>query len=261
MKKFSIVLLQYNMAEMTHTCIDSILRLHGGECEIVLVDNFSTEQISNEYKNKVKYIRSDRNIYFSGGMNLGVKNCSNEIICLLNNDIILNAPINNLIDFFEANSVGILGTKLLYSDRSIQHAGCQVLLPADGNIGFNHRYMGCPENHPPANVIREYQAITGAFMLVNKEDFNKINGFSEDYIMGFEDNDLCLKMKFELGKKIIYHPGADITHLWNKTPRTVFLNSFYENNYRLFSERWKNKLIPDSAMFDQMDEELLKSNR
>jgi GT2 family glycosyltransferase len=251
--KFSIVLLQYNLPQMTETCIDNVLKFHSNDCELVLVDNGSSEEISDEYKKKLKYIKIEKNIYFSGGCNVGAKNCSYDTICFLSNDIMLNSGISNIIEFFRRHkSVGVVGTKLLYPDGKIQHAGVEVLMGGD-NIGFNHRYSNMPSGYFFANLIREYQSITGAFMVTSRDNFFKVGGFSEEYKLGFEDNDFCFKIAHNLNKKVVYYPFSDITHLWNQTPRTDSDKGFGESNYRLFCEKWKSKMALDCELWNDID--------
>ena len=108
--KITIVILNWNGYEDTSECIISLQKITYDNYQIVVIDNGSDEEDFNKLKNNlpnVKVLRSDVNLGFTGGNNLGIKNSfekKNDFILLLNNDTIVEPNfIQPLLDIFENN--------------------------------------------------------------------------------------------------------------------------------------------------------------
>ena len=71
--------------------------------------------------------------------------------------------------------------------------------------------------------IHSVDAVSGAFMMFNKDIFFKAKGFDERFFLYFDDTDFCLKLK-KLDFKNIYFPEAKIKHF--KKGSRNFLNYF-----------------------------------
>lgn len=252
MASFSIVIPQFNNAKMTESCIDSIINNTLLDHQIVIVDNGSVDQISDAHKKKVTYIRSDVNLLFAGGCNLGASHATEPFICFLNNDTLLHSGWDDCVDLLANNQdIGIVGPKLLYPDDTIQHAGVQVLGTSyDGNV-FDHRYRRHPSGWPPANETRDYQCLTGACFFLRTEDFKAVGGFDTRYHNGYEDNDLCFKIRLDLNKRVVYLPTAVITHLESITSSKVAYSE--SPNKKLFFEKWADRLKEDKTYWDGKD--------
>lgn len=252
MAAFSIVIPQYNQAKMTETCIDSVINNTLNDHQIIILDNGSVEQISDAHKKKVTYIRSDKNLLFAGGCNLGATYAEHPYICFLNNDTLLHSGWDDCVDYLDANpDVGIVGPKLLYPNEQIQHAGVQVLgTDFNGNV-FDHRYRLREKNYGPANEIREYQCITGACLFISKNDFKTVGGFDINYHNGYEDNDLCFKIRFYLEKKVVYFPQSTVTHLESITSSKVPYSEL--PNKTLFFQKWGPRIKEDKSYWDGID--------
>jgi GT2 family glycosyltransferase len=62
------------------------------------------------------------------------------------------------------------------------------------------------------SVPRYYQAVTGACMLVRRDDFYSVGGFNEEFLYSFEDIDLCLQMKRKCNKLCIFCSDSILIH-------------------------------------------------
>jgi GT2 family glycosyltransferase len=78
------------------------------------------------------------------------------------------------------------------------------------------------------SIACEVDAVAGAFMLIKKDIYDKINGFDEDYFMYGEDLDLCFRIK-KLGYKIYYYPETSIVHYKGESTKKSSLS--YVNNF------------------------------
>ena len=140
---------------------------------------------------------------FASNNNVAAAEGNSEYILFLNDDI---EPLSEIWLLQMANilnndeKVGAVGAMLLYPNKLIQHIG----------VMFDQRTNGLPFHifyQKPVSEFalknRYYQAVTGACMLVRREDFEKLGGFDERYFYGYEDIDLCLRLKKELTQ---YYP-------------------------------------------------------
>ena len=188
---------------MTENCIDCIEEKTKSTYEIIVVDNGSTDIVSDEYKAKIKYIRSNTNLNFAGGCNLGAKNAKYENLCFLNNDTM---PMDNWENSYNLlnDEIGIVGSKLLYPSGLIQHAGIEYIPTRPYEpISMEHRFKNLSDDLPESNLYAICPSVTGACLFIKKVDFDKLNGFDENYTNWLEDNDLCYRVRFDFNKKIL----------------------------------------------------------
>lgn len=109
--------------------------------------------------------------------------------------------------------VGVVGSLLLYPDKkTIQHCGV-FFSHKTNNLPF-HMFYKQPISKVQSfvSVPRYYQAVTGACMLVRRNDFEAVGGFNEDYFYSFEDVNLCLDIKNQLNKRCVFCPQSVLIH-------------------------------------------------
>lgn len=170
------------------------------------------------FKQPFKTVFAGKNLGFSGANNLGASIAQGQKILLLNSDILPsnNGWLERLSNKFDTlDSVGILGTKLVYEDDTIQHLGMEFQEDAfHPGIWMNyHPNKGFPEALMGQFGTKEVQAVTGACMLMDTEFYRSVGGLDEDYILGdFEDSDLCLKAHHNK-KKIYLDDEEKLYHL------------------------------------------------
>jgi GT2 family glycosyltransferase len=144
---------------------------------------------------------------------------------------------------YDKQDVGIVGAKLLYPGGSIQHAGISFIPNGPANIG-REVLKSFPGGF--ADYDRELQAVTGACMLIRAEDFNAVGGFDNIYYFCYEDVDLCLKVKYHLGKSIIYASGACVVHDESHTQkRHRTCGERQKTGIEVFKSRWTQKVLVD----------------
>ncbi|MFE5310539.1 glycosyltransferase family 2 protein [Isoptericola sp. NPDC056605] len=155
---------------------------------------------------------------YSGANNLGAEHSRGDLLLFLNSDAIPQKPgwLESLVGSLEEHpDIGAVAPRLVFGDGSIQHAGMTFRQRADLGVWVNHHpHMGLdPELDPAAGQDVDVPAVTGACLLVRREDFDAIEGWDTGYLIGdFEDSDFCLKLRSN-GKRIIYSPAVQLTHL------------------------------------------------
>ena len=113
----------------------------------------------------------------------------------LNNDVEVITPgwIEEMLMICQQPDVAIVGAKLYYPDNLIQHAG--VVLGMGGIAGHIMCQASCEDKgyFGRAVNVQEISAVTAACMLMKVEDFEAVGGFDEEFVVAFNDIDLCMK--------------------------------------------------------------------
>ena len=215
----SIIIPVFNRIDLTKQCLTELANVtEGVSYEVIVVDNASTDgthEFLASLEGDVQIVTNKKNMGFSKACNQGARVGKGKHLVFLNNDTVpLIGWLKALVQEIEADAcVAVVGSKLLYEDNSIQHAG--VVFSRLYQTPY-HIFQKLPHDFFPANVRREFQAVTAACMLVRKETFEQVGGFDEGFVNGFEDVDLCLKIR-RLGKKVIYQPKSCLYHLESQT--------------------------------------------
>lgn len=151
---------------------------------------------------------------FSRAINKGVARAKGDYVLLLNNDIEVLEPgwLAEMVSCFAYPDVAIVGAKLLYPDRTIQHAG--VIVGFGGLAG--HWYLQAPWNFPgPLGrlwVRQSLSCVTGACMLVSRQTFAALGPLDEDaFAIAYNDVDLCMRA-VKAGRRVVWTPFAMLVH-------------------------------------------------
>jgi GT2 family glycosyltransferase/tetratricopeptide (TPR) repeat protein len=236
----SIVIPVWNRAELTRQCLVALASSTTNvSFELIVVDNASTDgtqELLASLAGDVQIIRNQENLGFAKACNQGARAARGKYLVFLNNDTIpepgwLDALVREVEEHPE---VGIVGSKLLYADGTIQHAG--VVFMRSHLIPY-HAYQKVPADLPAVNQRREFQAVTAACMLIRRELFEAVGGFDEAFVNGFEDVDLCLKVR-DKGARVVYQPRSVLYHLESQTPGR---HAQDEENSRLLQTRWGDR--------------------
>jgi GT2 family glycosyltransferase len=198
--------------------------IHGTDyprLEIIVIDNGTKddevlalyERYAREYA-AFDAVVEEEPFNFSRSINKGVARAHGEMILLLNNDIEIIEPgwLKEMASCFDYPDVGVVGAKLLYPDRTLQHAGVIV-----GYGGFaGHWYLQRPDDFPgPMGrlwVRQSLSAVTGACLLVSREAMRRVGPLDETrFAIAYNDVDLCLRA-LAAGYRILWTPFAALVH-------------------------------------------------
>ena len=208
----SIILVLYNRAELTLSCLYSILHNSFKSLEVIIVDNNSsdrTKELLAKIKG-VKFIFNDDNRHFLLAANQGSKIAQGEYLLFLNNDAqILGDSIHQAVKTINAQSdIGAVGGKIILPDGTLQEAGS--IIWQDGScLGYGR---GDSPELPAYMFQREVDYCSGAFLLTPRQLFTELGCFDDIYQPAYyEETDYCVKLH-KAGKKIIYDPQVAILH-------------------------------------------------
>jgi GT2 family glycosyltransferase/SAM-dependent methyltransferase len=215
----SIIIPVFNRASVTRACVNHLLthRPDTTDAEIIVVDDGSrdlTPRMLASYGDRIQVVTHQANAGFATTCNDGAMVASGEYLVLLNNDTIPQRGwLDALIAYAKAHpKAGIVGSKLLFPNDTIQHAG--VAFAANG---FPlHLYYGFPADHPAVNKARRHKAVTGACLLIKRALFEHLGGLDPMFHNVYEDVDLCLRAG-ECGYEVHYCPASVLYHLQSVT--------------------------------------------
>lgn len=243
----SVIMPVYNNADLTWQCLGALMGARTNRFEVIVVDDGSTDRTREVLENALDCIRVVRltvNSGFAAACNAGAAVAKAEFLVFLNNDTVPRAGwLDALLRYVRQRpSAAVVGSKLLFPDGLIQHAGvviCQDLQP-------RHIYTGFPEGHPTVNVSRQFQAVTGACILVRRDFFKQLGGFDTAYTNGYEDTDLCLRAR-QAGLEVHYCHESVLVHLQSASRAGRAEEEF--RNRQLFLTRWASRLEPDDLRY------------
>lgn len=241
----SIIVPVFNKVDLTRQCLTALAAVtHRVEYEVIVVDDGSTDgtpEFLASLGGDVRTVRNEANSGFAKSCNRGAAIARGRYLVFLNNDTIpLEGWLQALVDEVETHAeVAVVGSKLLYEDGTIQHAGVVF-----SKVVFTpyHLYRQLPGDHPVVNRRREFQCVTAACTLIRRDVFEAAGGFDEGYRNSFEDVDLCLKIR-ERGWRIIYQPKSVLYHLESQSPGRKAHDA---DNAKRLRDRWgQHWWIPD----------------
>ncbi|MGV0936464.1 glycosyltransferase family 2 protein [Empedobacter falsenii] len=252
----SIIIVNYNTYELLKACINSIIKYTVNiDYEIIVVDNNSPErdidQIELEYNN-IRLIRNTNNSGFGSANNIGANFAKGKYLFFLNPDtIFLNNALLYFLEFSNKlnNPFGVLGSVLLsenlqinasYSEKFTTYS--EELLMGIFSILYKKRDSRLKEKY------KEVAWVSGANIFIQKNLFDEIKGFDENYFMYYEETDLQRRLKNKKfnnyvikGPRIIHLEGGGNGKINLNKKRIIDKSKFYY--YKKFSNQLEYKLI------------------
>jgi O-antigen biosynthesis protein len=225
--------------------------------EIVIVDNGSTAKdalaLLRDLRTRSRFIVLERPgpFNFSALSNDGAAATQAPMLLFLNNDIAMLKSdwLKPLVRWAMRPEVGVVGAKLLFPNRRIQHAG--VVVGFGGIAG--HLYRRSPSDHAGYRdrlaVPHEVAAVTGACVAIERAKFEMVGGFdAENVAVDLSDIDLCLRIG-ERGLTNIWTPESVLIHRQSAS-RGIDADPFstYRRERTYFVKRWL-EVIRDDPYF------------
>jgi GT2 family glycosyltransferase len=211
-KLISVVIVNYNGKKWLKKCLDSLRSQTYKDFEVILVDNASAdgsiEFVENNFK-EVKVVRSEKNLGFAGGNNLGIELAIGEFILLLNNDAWIQGDFLERIFSFYRNSVFDVVAPLEKGYEAAVNSEEKTLYVTSIDFLGHPIYLS-------GNVNKNF-FLSGVCLFFSKRFYLETLGLDDDFFMYFEEIDwfwrlLLLKKKFVyVAELYIHHAGAGAT--------------------------------------------------
>ena len=222
--QLSVIILNYNVCYFLEQCVLSVQKaLEGMDGEIIVIDNNSSDAscalMQQRFPN-VKLITNKENLGFPKGNNIGVAQAKGEFLCILNPDtVVAEDTFKKILNpkNWEANT-GIIGCKLIdgtgnflpESKRGVPTPWV-AFTKIFGLYKFSNLFGRYYAQHLSENESGEVAILVGAFMVMQRELYNKIGGFDENCFMYSDDIDLSYRVLQE-GKSNYYFHETTVIH-------------------------------------------------
>ncbi|MBP1682755.1 MAG: putative glycosyltransferase [Ignavibacteriaceae bacterium] len=223
----SIIIVNYNVKEFLQNLLHSIEKSSSNiSKEIIVIDNASDDGSVEVIKEKfpsIKLIENKINFGFGKANNQGLAIAKGKYILFINPDCIVSEDtLDKMISFFESHTeCGLAGCKILNSDGTLQLA-CRRSFP--GPWTSFTKVTGLSNLFPKSRIFARYNltyldenktyevdAVSGSFMMIRREVYEKVGGFDEQFFMYGEDLDLCYRIQ-KSGFKVFYVHTTQVIH-------------------------------------------------
>lgn len=220
----SVVIVNYNGLAFLPGCLDSLHRAFSRFThEVIVVDNASSDgsQAWLSDRSDIRYIALPDNTGFTGGNNVGVGAATGKVVLLLNNDTLLQTPLDDMIAQAMAPYVGAVGCRLQYGDGRQQFS-----------VGLDHHalrvvlsWLGLEKRHRLPSVFRRLETdpafyladhasvpwVSGAVLATPRALWLRLGGLDEAFFMYCEDVDYCKRVR-DAGFRVAYDSSVLVTH-------------------------------------------------
>ncbi len=223
----AIIIPTRNHAALLGACVDSIRSITAypaDKIHFVIIDNGSDQPDALDLLDRlgrdtqIQVIRDPSPFNYAHLNNVAAAAAAQDVLLFLNNDTEIVEPgwLQAMAGWAATPGIGVVGPKLLYPDRTIQHAG--VVLGIGGVAG--HSFVGLAADSPGylglAGVTREVAALTGACIAVRRSLFEEIGGFDEHLEIAFNDTALCCEA-LRRGNRNLYLGDVAVIHHESKS--------------------------------------------
>ncbi|MEX0916771.1 MAG: glycosyltransferase family 2 protein [Candidatus Spechtbacterales bacterium] len=252
--RVSIALLNWNNADETLGCLESLKDVRYPHFDVVIVDNGSADNSVariKEFSQKnpsltIEVVRNSENLGFSGGCNTAITwalENGEEYLLLLNNDTEVEPFfLDELVKVASVSpKAGILVPSIFfyYEPELLWFGG-------DTNVAWSKMNKGITsslfkkelpnEIHKP----RELSFASGCAMLMRTDVLREVGGFDERFFLYFEDADLSFRFR-KAGWDILWVPTSHIRHKVSATTLTKVgsprIHYYDTRNVLLLSEK------------------------
>lgn len=246
-----VVVATRDRVDLLRPCLESLRATTSpDEVRLVVVDHCSTDPETVEYLSslagKAAVMRYEGPFNYPAINNAAVRahgeGCG--YVLLLNNDVEATEAgwLGRMRSLARRPDVGAVGAVLLYPDGTVQHAGVIIGLngPADHAHKFKRFRQESGGREPGYNgslsSVREWSAATAACLMMRMEVFLAVGGLDEALTVGFNDTDLCLRIR-AAGLKVLVDPFAVLLHKESAT-RAETREVDHPADTALFQDRW-----------------------
>ena len=250
----SIIIPVYNQIRYTLNCLYTIEQYDKDVSKEIIIINDNSSDETLKYLDTVPgitIINNTENLGFLRNINKGIRKARGRYIYLLNNDVeVQENYLSSLLEVFKNNkNVGAVGSKMVFSDNTLQEAGCLIF----NNTEIVNLGRGEAIDTPKYNFLRKVDYCSGCSLLLHRTDTDgKLNLLDEAFLPAYyEETDLCQRLKYEQKLDIYYQPKSEIVHFENVsyTGKDNGKELLLQKNRTVFMNRW-DSYFTDSRFLD-----------
>jgi len=266
--ELSIIILNYKSANLIKYQLSKLSKYNFNfDSEIIVVDNNSQDNIEEIIKKdfpNIKFIKSEKNLGYVKGNDIGIKNARGEYILILNPDIrIEKQAIEKMLDFIkEKPEIGLVAPRLINANQSTQETCYRFpnlyypfyrrtsLSKTKAGQKWLHNFLMKDFNH---QSVAPVDWVMGSCYMLKKEDIEKYH--DSNFFMYLSDMDLCRNI-WEVGKKVYYLGNISALHLHQKASaeKNIFYSVIFHalpkihlKDWFYYLKKWKKQDLPKSC--------------
>jgi len=208
----SVIIINYNTADLIKQCVTSILNQTGVTYEIIVADNASTDDSVNVLKTfgeSITLIANKDNLGFGKANNRAFKKSKGRYLFLLNPDAELMGQdaLYKAVKYMEEYpECGLAGTQIINNNNQIE------------KTYYDHYPREDQSSIDFSKLPGKLATVLGASMVIRRDVFEAVNGFDEDFFLYAEETDLCLRIR-KYGYQIQYNDSAVVKHIGSASTR------------------------------------------
>lgn len=200
--KVSIIIPSKDNYDILKQCLTSIRKeTKYQNYEIIVVDNGSAEETHAKYTKMCKeldckYHYASMEFNFSKMCNIGAHLADGQFLLFLNDDIRVEGAewLERMLGHAQQPHTGAVGCKLIYPNTNlIQHVGVVSFM-----VGPGHAFQRINDDlncYWGRNKLEyNYSAVTGACLMIDRNKYDQVGGFSEQLPVAYNDIDLCFNL-------------------------------------------------------------------
>lgn len=247
--------------DLIKPCIESLISTT--EADILIVDHESSDvEVLEYYKEIHDRVKIQQ---FSGLFNFSKMNnraaevfgSDYDVFLFANNDLEAISPgwLEHMSGLCMREDVGAVGALLLYADETVQHGGVVVGVGGPAEHVYKNAPFMMGQARNPGHIsslvaVRDYMAVTGACLMVKADVFRSVGGFDDLLVVGFNDIDLCLRIR-EAGFKVLFD-GHAVLHHYESATRSKSNQLRHPEDTRLMADRWASILTRPDPYFSPL---------
>lgn len=216
----SIVIVSFNARADLERCLESLHDAPPAHAhEIIVVDNASADGSADAARRwpDVRVIESGENAGFARGTNIGIRASSGVNVLLLNSDTVVPADALDrlLVELEREPDVAVVGPRLVDADGRAELSFGRMVGP------LNELRQKTATRIEEATRTRQYPDwVSGACLLVRRQDADAVGLLDERYFMYLEDVDFCAAVRAR-GRRVLFAPSVEIVHVRGQSRRTA----------------------------------------
>lgn len=225
--ELSIIIVNWNTREALRNCLASVFDCTRSlALEVIIVDNASAdgsvEMLKRDFP-QVRVIANASNAGFAKACNQGMRAATGCLLLLLNSDTYVRDDViaRTAAYILSRPEIAMAGCRLCYPDGTVQHSAYRSLSIWRSLFEDLWLYKLVPRAKRDEILLGGYWKsdretevdwLAGAFLMLRREVFEAVGGFSEDFFMYGEDSEWCMRIR-RTGRKIFYNPLGIVYHI------------------------------------------------
>jgi N-acetylglucosaminyl-diphospho-decaprenol L-rhamnosyltransferase len=259
MPRLSIIIVTYNSRSDVGGCLESLTWAGAisTDHEIIAIDNASPDGTASAIRERwpgVTVIDAGANLGFAAANNVGIRQSYGEFVLLLNPDTIVPAgAIDQLVGVLDSRGdTAVVGPRIVDASGRAELSFGRMIAPLN-ELRQKLLVVGNDRGWPWIESTVERMTrkggavdwVSGACLLVRRDDLEAVGLLDERYFMYAEDVDLCASIRAR-GRRVVFEPAAGIVHLRGRSAATARrrTHSAYRRSQLAFYEKHHPRWAP-----------------